>query len=80
MADGDLRARSVFYPERVVYVLGNAEVIDLDNDTDSLCYRLFGTVFAERYGEDLTGTTINVTGGSLARYFAAAFRAVLAKG
>lgn len=55
-------------------------VIDLDNDTYSSRYRLFGTVIAERYGEDLTGTTVNVTGGSLARYFAAAFRAILAKG
>ena len=64
----------------MVYVLGNAVVIDLDNDTDSLRYRLFGTVVAKRYYEDLTGTTVTVTGGSLARYFAAAFRAVLLKG
>jgi hypothetical protein len=80
LADGGLPARSAFYPEHVVYVLGNVAVIDLDNDTDSLRYRLFGTAIAERYGADLTGTTVNETGGNLARYFAAAFRAVLAKG
>jgi hypothetical protein len=76
---GEIPARSSFFPEHVAYILGNLAVIDLDESTGSLGYRLYGTAVSERYGRDLTGTTIDESGETLARFFAAAFRGVLEK-
>jgi len=77
LAKGGVPSRSDFYPEDVSYMLGNLALIGLCQESGGLRYRVFGTALAERYERDLTGTEVAESAESLARFFGAAFRAVL---
>ncbi len=77
LAKNGLPVRADFYPENVSYMLRNLALIDLCRESGGLRYRLYGTALAERYERDLTGTEVSESAETLARFFGAAFRAVL---